>query len=537
MNTHLLNYKDLKTLLIVLFILLTGFALRSYQASQIEKVPHDDTISYLASAGHLGDYHRLSNDFSSAPAWVTNATWLSFFEARDEPLLSNWHTTIQDLQHLDIHPPLYFLWLNLIMRASPDIEPWTGWLSNTLFYVVNGIMLFMLGRRFISRQAALLGLLIWTVSVATIDTSIIARHYEMVVTISLLSTLVLARTVRRQNLDGLSIVLFGLLTLLGFLTNYQFLYFGLAMSAAILFAHHRQPGRVFYCGLAIASGVCSGIWVYPALLDQTAQVQAWSTEPTASDVLFRLRNTLEELSKFCVLASLLVLFGIWDRGRRAKGQPLPFTLIILAGVSCLLIGAAYMSFFSPRHAMGERYLAVVWPFLALIMGAVVSRYWHYRVYRPVAMVLILLPALLNVAEGDKNQAPPPRMAHASYVIADFNQRGIWPSIALLLPAEQMTLVAPQSTLLQHQQLLTDSAWTAREDGLLISSHALGANQRSGQQQLIELLEPTRDLTNLQDFDRSLDYFEIDLSQAHAENRNKSVIESLSYQAYLSVKIL
>lgn len=502
---------DKKTILIVLVILLAGGLLRSYKAAHIEKVPHDDAISYLVAAGHLDNYHRMTDDLANTPRWVENQVWHGLFQPRPDPLLKSWATTINDLKQHDIHPPVYFLWLNILLRGVPDVAPWVGWLSNSLFFLLNGLLLFAIGSRLLpNRQAATIGLLIWTVAVASIKTSIIARHYELLTTICLLTVLVVIQTDRRRDLDPISILIFGTLTLIGFLTNYQYLYFGAALSCVILWLHWNQPLRVFWCGTAIGGGVLLGLWLYPALMQQSQEVRAWSGHVNWDKILFRLRNTLEEPLKYSVFATLTCLYLLATD--KAKLKAIPQTLYLLTGLNFAFIALAYLGFIAPKHAMGERYLASVWPLLALMLGSIVHQYWHHRLYRYLAIILICLPSLLYLFKAEKSLPPPSKISSSSYIIADFNNRGVWPAIALKLPANKKTLVAPQSSLLESHSWQADMTMIDAQSGALISSPYLGSNSKKGQQALIKKLAATHTISSIDYPDRGLNYVELKLTE-------------------------
>ena len=496
-----------KVILLVALILAAGFLLRTYKAVELEKIPHDDVISYLVAAGHLGDYHNLTKELAEQPRWLENRMWRNLLTPEAGAPLASWATTVDDLQQHDIHPPAYFLWLNLVLRALPDVSPWTGWISNSVFFLLNGLLLVTLGWRLLPRpEAALVGLLIWVVAVATIKTALVARHYECLTTISLLSALLLARTYSQRDLDTRSIVLFGVLTTLGFLINYQYLYLGAALSCSILYFHRNQPARVFWCGVTIGGGVLMGLWLYPALLQQSQEVRSWNQSTDTGDLLFRLRNTVEEPLKFSVFATLTIIYIV--ARNRSAWRTVPAPLYWLTGLTFLFISLTYLGFLTPKHAMGERYLASVWPFLALMLGALVYQYWQHPWYRYAAILLICVPGLLFLGKKEKTPPPPPSLQDAVFVIADFNERGSWPTIAARLPAAQHTLVAPQSS------LLDDPSWQSELDnwrgqqGMLISSRSLSGNSQSKQKRLLTMLATTHAISPIKHGDRNLQYLQL-----------------------------
>ncbi|MEN8667512.1 MAG: hypothetical protein ABF318_00205, partial [Ketobacter sp.] len=73
-----------KTLLLVTMILLAGLAARSYKAGQIEKIPHDDVISYMVATAHLDDYHQTISDLQAEPRWLENRVWRDYLRPGPE---------------------------------------------------------------------------------------------------------------------------------------------------------------------------------------------------------------------------------------------------------------------------------------------------------------------------------------------------------------------------------------------------------------------------------------------------------------------
>mgnify|MGYP002005391895 CR=1 FL=1 len=122
--------------------------------------------------------------------------------------------------------------------------------------------------------------------------------------------------------------------------------------------------------------------------------------------------------------------------------------------------------------------------------------------------------LLNKPE--KNPGPPAAIAEHRFIIADFNERGIWPAIAHRLPADQLTLVAPQSSLLQHQGWQTRLSTMQAITGTWVSSAKLGDNSRSKQQSLRQTLDATFQTAPIKHRDRGLAYFQLNPSTGPAQ---------------------
>ncbi|HVL00911.1 MAG TPA: glycosyltransferase family 39 protein, partial [Dongiaceae bacterium] len=307
---------------VLLFLVIAfGFALRSYKALQIDNFPHDDQISYLAAAGQLDDYVRFmpqDGELRIAPA----STWQAFTQApASESTLDAARTISQSLLEQDIHPPLYFIWLRGVVSLLPDITLITGWISNLLFFFASALLLFLIARRLLrNRAAAVIATGVWCCGVAAIETSLVARHYEILTFFTLASTAYLLWLLDTNRFGLFTLLGYGVLACLGFLANYQFLYHLGALSLVILLAEYRRPLRVLAFALVTLAALGLALYLYPALLKQSAEVAGWSPPATSDDVLFRIKNTLEEVLKFCVMGSLALIY-VAVRRRDLLRQP------------------------------------------------------------------------------------------------------------------------------------------------------------------------------------------------------------------------
>ncbi len=467
---------------VLVLVMLCGFGLRTFKALQIENFEHDDQISYLAANGTLDEYTRLTVQDSISPLIAPAAQWQALFHAPAAAPLQTVRDISQSLQQEDIHPPLYFVWLRAVISVLPQITPATGWFSNALFFLLNAGLLFGLGRRLLGTpQAAVLATAIWCCGVAAIETSIVARHYEIYALFTLASTLYLLWLQDNNRFSPLPLLLYGLLLAAGFLANYQFLYHIGALSLLILLADWRRPLRVLVFAAVTLLALAGALALYPALLQQSAEVAGWSGAATAQEFLFRLKNTVEEVLKFCVIGSLALVLA---RQRKVLAG-LDRRLWTLLGINLLGVAGVYLAFIAPRHAMGDRYLAAVWPFLSLLLAAALFSGWQHRSFRIIASLLILLPALMFLKKPFKHPAPPDAIHAVPLVIADFDERGVWPSLLLHLDPQQATVVGTQDSLLAHPEWIGQVVQAG--SALYCSAAALDGNSAAKQQQMLDLL--------------------------------------------------
>lgn len=497
----------LKHGVILALILIVGFALRTHEALKSANLPHDDQISLLAAAGKLEDYATFIRENHAAPVIRPASDWQQWLQPDTRlDFLSNARQISQELKAHDIHPPLYFIWLSLVVRQVEQITPVIGWISNAGFFLLNGLLLFALSLKILRNPAqALLATLIWSVSTAAILGSVAARHYELLTSITLISTLLLWPALQRSQLHLPSLAGYGLLVALGFLINYQFLYHLAALSLLILLAQYRRPGIVVMYGLITLLGLGLALYLYPALLQQTHEVRGWQGAITGGDIRFRLRNTAEEVAKYCVAGTLVALLVF--ACKREWLQQIDRRLGLLVLVNLLALAGAYLTFVSPRHAMGGRYMANLGPFLAMLFAAILTAYWQHRHYRSGIIALLLLPALWLTYKPAKSPAPPAPLNDAVLVVADFNDRGVWPGIAWHLRPDQQVLVTDLESLLATPTLYESLLATAT-GMILVSNPNEAPNSPQEQRHLLTLLDQQAAVDTIYEQDRVLDYFRI-----------------------------
>lgn len=493
----------------LVLILLCGFILRSHEALQMQDLEHDDQISLLAASGHLVAYDRLVASNRSDPQLHAAEYWQRLLQVdQNTSFLDTAAIISDDLQQRDIHPPLYFFWLNRVMAVVDGVPNYIGWLSNAPFFVLNGIVLFLLGRRLLGdANQALLATLIWSVSTTAIEGSIVARHYEILTLFTLLSTLVLLPVLDQPRPQPGWVFAYGVVAVCGFLANYQFLYHLAAMSLLILITHHRRPGQVGLYGAVTLLALGISLWLYPALLNQSREVADKHDIITQADVLFRLRNTIEEFAKYCIPGTLMLLW-VLIRGRQQCAR-IPLRVGVLVGINALALACAYLAFVAPRHAMGERYMASVGPFLSLLFAILLMQLWQRPAWRYTLLGLLLIPALLLARNPGKSVAAPPLLQQAELVLVDFDDRGVWPGIALQLHPEQQVFLAPQHS------LLNDDHWRQHlPNGLVVwvSNPKAAHNSKARQKQLLVSLSAEYNVNEIKTRDKGLHYFALEPRQ-------------------------
>lgn len=477
----------------LLLVVIVGAVIRTDKALQLERIAYDDVVSFLVASGNMHEFYELRGNLSVDPRPVAASHWQALFKVdKAESLSSSLAGVVDGLREYDIHPPLYFMWLNVVLRASDALTPWTGWASNALFYVLNCLLLYALATRLLNDKAqALCSVVIWSFSVAAVTTSLLARHYEAMVTAVLVSALWVHYCTRLECLRSYHYVPYGLILIVGFLTNYLFIYHIAALSLCIFLHFRRQPGVVINFALTTVLAIGLALWCYPALIAQ-ADVVSGRGGGRQDSFSFRLGNSLEELLKFCLIGTLLSIVFVVRRGFSvARLHP---TLLILLVINLLAGIGCYISFLSPRHAMGPNYLAAVWPFLSMFLASILLNLFRWRLYRYGLVVLVAAPALLYLLESAKHKVLPTEITEPSLVLGDFLSKGNLGEVVLAPAPDQLTWMGTQQTLLADDRW---SGWVSQAgSAVYISDDNDGSNTIEGRKAIVKRLRSTGDVQEL-----------------------------------------
>jgi hypothetical protein len=492
-------------LILLVGALLLGGALRIVAMNAKFLMTNDEGWSYLAAACREGDYESRIRRDHLAPygVWASAGEWRGFLQPAET---CGFRTISNDIAQWDVHPPLYFWLLHLfVLVFGPQF--WTGPLLNLFLDAGTAWLIFIIGRRaFDSDRLGVAASLIWLVSPAVLAASWEARTYPLVMLLStglflIAASYALSESRRRVgHLIGLAV-----LTCLGMLTHYHF---AIALAGCcLLLAWRLLPadiGRLALACLAVAIGCVSFIAIHPEFYLAFGRMGPKSF--TLAEFVPRSTTVLQTLSEFLVqyeriptLAVYLVfaLLAVAAVGRRWRSNPAQNRVdraaqiwrsaIVWQGAWILLcVGGLYIAGASPVHAMGSKYLSLVWPFFAL--GLVIfalqlpgsSRAW-------VATFCVLIAAFgaehatrwLRWADGRNDDL----VRGARSVVIDSVHPGILPRLSFYLGEDQPLLAADQHNLIAHPEVAVKGL---QAGGVLISVRAY-ANTTDGTDQLVDHL--------------------------------------------------
>ncbi|MGO8684838.1 MAG: glycosyltransferase family 39 protein [Thermoleophilia bacterium] len=468
---------------VLCLVLALGVALRVVSVTGKRSLQGDEGVTYLAAAGHQLAYQQASTT-SLAGRWVPASTWKSFLQAD-----GFWgFTRIRvGLDQTDNHPPLYY-WLLHVWVWIFGVHLWSGPLLNTLLALATGLVLFVLARRVLHDPlSATLVTALWIVSAPVVSISLMARDYELLALFGVLLALVVHRLVEPSREPNwrhalwLAAVVAG-----GLLAHYEDSLFVLIVivAVALLVAVQHQRRRLWLVLAGFVLGVAAAIALNPGFMTSFTRQRSQASALTMNGVLARLGTVSSALASFfwwiampppmatpqavnlgrvvarvvvaVVVIGLLALAAVprlrhhvatWTR-HRSPGD----WLLIAAGMAAVAatIGG-YLLMQVPIYAMGTRYLALLWPFLAL--AAVCSLRLLPRLPFFVIVLLVLLVAapmsvhgFIAGRRGGAVLAPP---AGTPAIVFDSNQRDVLLRSLWSVPNTVRVFAGSQTTLLAH----------------------------------------------------------------------------------------
>jgi hypothetical protein len=486
---------------VIIAVLGVAVAQHAVEISDVKRVSHDDTISYLAATGHQGAYQRVVNSGEAPVAqWVPAERWQAFTRIEDRlPLL----TIARDLGHHDIHPPVYF-WLLHVWALIVGVHLWTGPALNVVVHVLTAIVLWRLARHLTGSPLAAWGAVgVWAALPAVAQTATATRQYSLSGLWSVTLGAVFVHTRRAPSTRGL--LALGAVTALGLLTLYPF---GIVVAGVglVCVADLRVPSRrrtaLTQLGALVAGGVVFLLcqpWLREALDRQQDQVETFSTE------LMRLRVgvVLRDLPRFAVtdlpvaagVMVLLVTALLAVLAWRARPEARPE--IWLAMWVPVVLSAAYIAVLSPGAASQARYFAIALPHVALLPVLA----WSYLRIRPVLVIaaaVFVAAAGANIARAaDRAGTPPPARLDASRpVVVDNLARGVLLRIMWDAPPSLPVYAADQETLLDttDRWLRCAEPSPCRGRALTLATQVQYDATESGQTEILAAAEDVRDVT-------------------------------------------
>jgi hypothetical protein len=465
-----LNRLSRRPALILVLALLLGAGLRLSAIPAKNSIGHDEAYSYLAAVGKEAEFVRVTaNQRFPYGTWATRDDWARFWSIDDWFPLQE---IARGLAGHDVHPPLYF-WLLHGAVLITGVQSWTGPVLNLLIFPLTLIALYWLGRESLrSRRWGALGALLWSVSPAVVYITLRARPYELYALWVVLYAALVVRCRRRHDPPGWPHYVFlYLVATAGLLTHY---YFALVLAGGgMLFLFRRIQDRNCdgAAGVALLGAFATFVTAHPWFWGSFV-VLSGKQSFTLSELFERALKTLWSFLSFFSLvtgANYVVLVGLiaalifgavklWRRWK-APGEPgavidrRATPLMVFLAWTCGWVVLLYMAGVTPLHAMGPRYLALIWPFMALGIAWFVKSSSGCRGIEIVAGlgVFLLLSSGGFVVQQWARSRERAALVESRPVLIDTAYIGELPRIVRYLPAGSPVFAAHQHYLLARPE--------------------------------------------------------------------------------------
>jgi hypothetical protein len=502
------NHSKLVMVFFIISLVITTF-LRAEIITRKRTINHDEGISYLCATGHEGSYSLLTkNGQPPFGTWVKVSEWKKFLQLKENFCFKK---ISFDLAHYDIHPPLYF-WLLHLWSMIFGVEVWTGPSLNILIALLTAISLFGLASYVLgdSLEASLV-VFTWALSPAVIITSFDARQYDLLALFTVLFVWqILKCSDLSKDFSWKDLFLLTILTTGGTLTHYHF---SLVVIGCVVFSLikliKKNRYRLLMEFISIGAGYGIFFILHPhfylslSYLKRLKQVQPFRYE----DLLLRVGVVRKTYSlflgiwrplKFMLILCVLVALTCWifvifkKRLKRVgsftesswKGVQIIYFLLWTSGINISL----YLSFLSPGHAMGPRYLSMVWPFLAFIPILVFRFVPRFKAPLMIFFCIgLLFSSILTLRNSSyvNNRSPDPSLLlkNSTLILADSTARGIFPRIFWHIPHNKLIFAASQDYLLKNPDKWLDHL---QSGALYISAMGYG-NSKEKQREILRLI--------------------------------------------------
>ena len=495
--------------LVLAVAILTGLMLRFAGTLEKRTIEHDEAVSYLIAAGHLGAYMTTQVDgwkSGLSGRWVPASDWKRFLEVENQFCFKQIGS---DVARRYLHPPLYF-WLLHLWVLVFGAKIWVGLSLNLVIFLFTAVALFRLGYHvFRDTFEASFVCLLWALSPATIVTSLMARNWDLLTLVAVLFALLTARYVDDQRKPGIIDLLFlAFVACVGVLTHYQFLV--IVLPAGVLLAAlklaRRDRKKLFLFVSSIVLGCLIAYCLHPDfrnsfLISQDMAHESFDLRQLPFRILVALACfgsffmailqkisdwgllfdpthsppfsfggifgvlSYYDLTVILIVALILAAMGwsffsrcragrgtvsyksLWDS---PKGSVMWFGFFLAGSITF-----EYLTFVLDRTAMRERYLSMIWPFVALGLVLVVRHTGRKALFSAVLIGLFVFQGVnqtlhfrsVNARMGDADSI----MAKATSLVMDtFNEGKLLP-VLWHVPDEKKVFVGSQEYLLEDSE--------------------------------------------------------------------------------------
>lgn len=503
-------WPDRRARRLLVCLVLFGAALRVVASANKNTMTNDEGWSYLVAACNEGQYYSSVVSGNAPPygTWSTAATWISFTQPTARACF---RTIAEDLATWDVHPPLYF-WLLHVVVLVLGTAMWVGPLINVFLDSLSAWLLYGIGKRvFSSETAALSAVFLWLMSPAVIAASWEARSYPLLALLALWALRVTLDVAEQARLPFRRLVELGLVTALGLLTHHYFLIWTSGCLLVLTWSKRHTPRHVLGIWSAGLVGIALFVLLFPWSLTSVA---SRASTLSGHGIEERIVKTAGALSGFVTqyarlsgpsgyaMAAAFVGVGLVLLISRRQTPPEAEaagakTLRSVVGFMGLWVAAgvsgSYILGFAPVHAMGNKYLSLVWPFAALGMTALFARSIRYVPLVALGAVVSLSGLEFATREARWGPGNDALLRSVDDVIIDTVHPGIMLRTTFYLSPAQRVLAADQRFLIDNAHLVS----ARRADTALFLASRSYRNTLAFEEDLVRQLRLEDDVSDLQ----------------------------------------
>jgi 4-amino-4-deoxy-L-arabinose transferase-like glycosyltransferase len=431
-------------------------------------IGHDEAISYLAATCHEGDWDRVtSRALPPTATWATAADWRRFVTPKE---LLCFGRIDRDLADLDVHPPLYF-WLLHVWVQAFGVGLRSGPLLNLPIFVAAALALFLLARRLLeSELEAAVVVFVWALSPAVLPISGEARMYDLFALVSIVFVWQVVRLADGRRPSPLGLAGLGVTAACGLATQFSFLLVAGAGAVYLAVRLARSRPRWLLAALgAIVIGFLLLLALDPSFPKSFDVQQARGLEKFSSSGLrTRLDRTASGFAGFFVPDQLLSIRAAYAALALLAASAAACAVLLvrrgglyLRGAAAIYFAAAigggiailYVTFLTHGLAIGGKYLAACWPFLAfapvMALRLLPRRRGLAAGLLCAAMLASGVVGALTFYGGDRQPPDPSRyLARSKRALVDTVRRGVLIPVVFQLRPREPVYAAPQPLLLR-----------------------------------------------------------------------------------------